>query len=118
MTGDKLSKIRSSYNKGKSSGPVSDDNNRTNLKCKLCGGSRHDSREKECKAYEAVCNKCGKKGHCKKVCRSQKLATSEITQEEKSTPTDPLNGGVFNLSTISTGDLVFCNGRIKVHHPS
>ncbi|XP_055882384.1 uncharacterized protein LOC129925800 [Biomphalaria glabrata] len=41
-------------------------------KCYFCGGAIH-SRSK-CPAKDATCNKCGKKGHYKKVCKS-KLST-------------------------------------------
>ncbi|XP_055878884.1 uncharacterized protein LOC129925016 [Biomphalaria glabrata] len=41
-------------------------------KCYFCGGAIH-SRSK-CPAKDAICNKCGKKGHYKKVCKS-KLST-------------------------------------------
>ena len=107
MTGEKLSKIRSSYSRNKGSGSATDNSDLAPLKCGFCGGSRHESREKECKAYDALCKKCGKTGHFKKVCRSKKVAQPESEQDEKVETSDFLAGGVFSLSTISTGDLIF-----------
>ena len=81
MTGDKVNRLKSSYAKKKSAGPMKSghDNSR---KCKFCGGPWHESREAECKAYDATCNACGKKGHFKIVCRSKKLTTLEASKEE------------------------------------
>ena len=115
QTGDKVNRLKSSYAKKKSG-------HNNSRRCKFCGGPWHESREAECKAYDATCNACGKKGHFKIVCRSKKLTTLEASKEEtKSESGDCLYEGLMNihtteqtsatelhvLSAISTGDLVY-----------
>ena len=39
-----------------------------NIKCFFCGNARHP--RAKCPARDAICNKCQKKGHFAKVCRS------------------------------------------------
>ena len=115
MSSDKLSRLKSSYAKEKYSDTTHSDPE--NRKCKFCGDAWHENREKECKAANATCNRCGKKGHFKKVCRSKKQPmpdntgknpkpeTSDCLQEEllymKSST------GSHQLSAISTGDLIY-----------
>ena len=51
----------------------------SNQLCYFCGSSLHPRRN--CPAKDSVCNKCGKKGHWSKVCRSQ---TAAARQEDTS----------------------------------
>ena len=44
-----------------------------NSKCFFCGNARHP--RSKCPAHEATCNKCHKKGHFAKVCRSEPFST-------------------------------------------
>ena len=44
-----------------------------NSKCFFCGNARHP--RSKCPAREATCNKCHKKGHFAKVCRSEPFST-------------------------------------------
>lgn len=48
-----------------------------NSKCFFCGYSKHP--RSSCPAREAMCNKCHKKGHFAKVCRSSQTTNSATT---------------------------------------
>ena len=72
MTGEKLSKIRSSYSRNKGSGSATDNSDLAPLKCGFCGGSRHESREKECKAYDACVKNVVKKATSKRFADPRK----------------------------------------------
>ena len=114
MSGDKVGRLKSSYLKNKGSESLKGGQEK---KCRFCGGVWHENRESECKAYNATCNRCGKKGHFKKVCKSKKQSASEVTEDNSKEETgDCLHEGLLNmtvdqpehcLSSISTGDLVY-----------
>ena len=48
-----------------------------NNKCFFCGNARHP--RAKCPARDAICNKCQKKGHFAKVCRSEPVSTVAST---------------------------------------
>ena len=48
-----------------------------NNKCFFCGNARHP--RAKCPARDAICNKCQKKGHFAKVCRSEPVTTVAST---------------------------------------
>lgn len=43
----------------------------TNLKCFRCGSSNHLANNPRCPAHGVTCNKCNRKGHFARVCRSR-----------------------------------------------
>ena len=114
MSGDKVGRLKSSYMKNKGSESLKGGQDK---KCRFCGGVWHENRESECKAYNATCNRCGKRGHFRKVCKSKKQSASEVTEDNSKEETgDCLHEGLLNmtadqpehcLSSISTGDLVY-----------
>ena len=111
MTGEKVQRVRSTYKKIKlkdtGEGPIA--------KCGYCGKQKHADRSKECKAFSEVCDKCGKVGHFKIVCRSKKKRESETTQDSTQNQDERdniLSTGVFNVEehgvyTLTSGDLSF-----------
>ena len=122
MSGEKINKLRSTYQKAKSQGNLS-----TKLKCHYCGGNKHSNRETECKAYGATCNRCGKKGHFKNVCKSKKTSEDiEKVEKQKDTTVDGdqdnhIVEGLFNveeqfadqqtISSLVSGDLKYDKKR-------
>lgn len=63
---------------------VSRPNTNTTVECFRCGNKYHKANDPTCKAREAICNSCGKKGHFSKVCksRSQSTAVHQISEEQ------------------------------------
>ena len=49
--------------------------------CNHCGLPEHKSRERECKAFSQTCNKCGRIGHFKRVCKSKNKAGDKRDQD-------------------------------------
>ena len=70
LSDEKLQNVKSAYARSKSYSQSN--NNQSDKRCKYCGQGTHTSREKECKAFSETCEKCGKVGHFKRVCRSKK----------------------------------------------
>ena len=62
--------------------------------CYFCGYKKHD--RANCPAKDAICNKCGKKGHFQKVCRSSL----------RFKPVASVNGSI--LSSLVTAAAPFC----------
>ena len=62
--------------------------------CRNCGG-RHSSytvqaREKECRAFNLECRKCGARGHFQKFCnKDKKVAATAAAAESEQPPTAP-----------------------------
>ena len=54
--------------------------------CYRCGKGRHQ-KVQDCKALDAVCRGCGKKGHFKKVCLKAKHSTHSLEVPQASTST-------------------------------
>ena len=52
--------------------------------CYRCGKSRHQKTQ-DCKALDAVCRGCGKKGHLEKVCLKAKCSTHSLEVPQAST---------------------------------
>ena len=52
--------------------------------CYRCGKSRHQKTQ-DCKALDAVCRGCGKKGHFEKVCLKAKCSTHSLEVPQAST---------------------------------
>ena len=52
--------------------------------CYQCGKGRHQKTQ-ECKALDAVCQGCGKKGHFEKVCLKSKHSTNSLEVPQAST---------------------------------
>ena len=52
--------------------------------CYRCGKGRHQKTQ-DCKALEAVCRGCGKKGHFEKVCLKAKCSTHSLEVPQAST---------------------------------
>lgn len=51
--------------------------NQQQCKCFRCGSTKHLANDKNCPAAAVKCNKCRKKGHFAKVCKS---AVSEVRE--------------------------------------
>ena len=80
-----------------------------------CGKQKHNDRSKECKAFGETCDKCGKVGHFKVVCRSKKKqepgTTRDPTQKQEE-QCNLISDGVFSVEehgvhTLSSGDLSY-----------
>ena len=77
--------------------------NTSNKKCAFCGDNWHSGTDwrKLCRASNINCNKCGKKGHMSKVCRSKKSGGSResnlIERIEPSTPSPEQEGDIESL---------------------
>ena len=54
--------------------------------CYRCGKGRHQ-KEQDCKAVDATCRGCGKKGHFEKVCLKGKCSTHSLEVPQASTST-------------------------------
>ena len=52
--------------------------------CYRCGKGRHQKTQ-DCKALDAVCRGCGKKGHFEKVCLKAKYSTHSLEVPQAST---------------------------------
>ena len=52
--------------------------------CYRCGKNRHQKTQ-DCKALDAVCRGCGKKGHFEKVCLKAKCSTHSLEVPQAST---------------------------------
>ena len=57
LSGDKVQRVKSTYQRNKN---VTTDS--VKKKCTYCGLGKHESREKECKAYSVTCDNCKKLG--------------------------------------------------------
>ena len=54
--------------------------------CYRCGKGRHQKAQ-DCKAVDATCRGCGKKGHFEKVCLKGKCSTHSLEAPQASTST-------------------------------
>ena len=60
--------------------------------CHRCGKGRHQ-KVQDCKALDAVCRGCGKKGHFEKVCLKAKCSTHSLEVPQASTSTAGAGAG-------------------------
>ncbi|KRX92949.1 hypothetical protein T4E_7540 [Trichinella pseudospiralis] len=67
-----------------------------NPRCFFCGRSKHP--RFQCPAREAICNKCGKKGHYAKVCRSSVSSSTTASLSTITGATLASVGSTFPLS--------------------
>ncbi|KRY87962.1 hypothetical protein T4D_10229 [Trichinella pseudospiralis] len=67
-----------------------------NPRCFFCGPSKHP--RFQCPAREAICNKCGKKGHYAKVCRSSVSSSTTASLSTITGATLASVGSTFPLS--------------------
>ena len=120
LTDEKLQNVKSTYARSKSCSQS--DNVQSDKKCRYCGQGKHNSREKECKAFSETCERCGKVGHFKRVCRSKKKEKqSKSAEENEIIEENDTCGGVFEISSdnehqissLCTGDIVYDNLKKK-----
>ena len=80
--------------------------------CYCCGKGRHQ-KDTECKALEAVCQGCNKKGHFEKVCLSAKHSTHSLEVPQASTSA---TGAGEPLYFDDQGQPVFNTHMVSVLH--
>ena len=71
------------FNKNVKCGGKQKGGNNGNGECGKCGKVRH-SGDENCPARETTCNTCNKVGHWSRVCRNNKKAVSEVTEQQQS----------------------------------
>ena len=80
--------------------------------CYRCGKGRHQKTQ-DCKALDAVCRGCGKKGHFEKVCLKAKHSTHSLEVPQASTS---LTGASEPLYFDDQGQPVFNTHMVSVLH--
>ena len=74
--------------------------------CYRCGKGRHQKAQ-DCKAVDATCRGCGKKGHFEKVCLKGKCSTHSLEVPQASTSTAGAGAGGEPLYFDDGGQLVY-----------
>ena len=97
LVGESVQGLKSSYMKNKASFGKEEPK-----MCNYCGLPEHKSREKECKAFSQTCNRCGKIGHFKRVCKSKNKAGDKRDQnstvdKDKEDTAAILGEGLFSI---------------------
>ena len=80
--------------------------------CYRCGRGRHQKTQ-DCKALDAICRGCGKKGHFEKVCLKAKHSTHSLEVPQASTS---LTGAGEPLYFDDQGQPVFNTHMVSVLH--
>ena len=80
---------------------------KSKYRCFSCGGSSH--KRDKCKFRDAVCHRCGKKGHTKKACiqKSEKSDLHQMTEEPEE------QESLYNLDIKSDGSSIIVPMQIE-----
>ena len=83
-------------------------------KCYFCGSSYHNRRV--CPAPDACCNNCYKKGHFRKVCRSNSSAGTTATIYEDPSAISAIHGfPTYNCTTGITAAFPHADVPLSIH---